>query len=66
MDGAGRFSLTLSRGRNQEVASQERETIDRVTGNDPAVTDYVMVRMHGEVPQCKPPIDEQTLVEVQG
>jgi hypothetical protein len=38
----------------------------RVTGNDPGVTDYVMVECIAKCPQCKRAIDEKTLEEVQG
>jgi hypothetical protein len=37
--------------------------LDRVTGNDPAVTDYVMVECMARCPQCFREIAEKTLVE---
>ena len=37
--------------------------LDRVTGNDPAVTDYVMVECTAKCPQCRREINEKTLVE---
>jgi hypothetical protein len=36
---------------------------DRVTGNDPAATDYIMVECVAKCPQCKRPTNEKTLVE---
>jgi len=39
--------------------------LDRVTGNDPAVTDYVMVECLAKCPRCLREIREKTLVEVE-
>jgi hypothetical protein len=39
--------------------------LDRVTGNDLAVTDYVMVESMAKCPQCKRKVNEKTLVEVE-
>ena len=39
--------------------------LDRVTGNDPAVTDYIMVECVAKCPQCRREITEKTLVEVE-
>jgi hypothetical protein len=38
--------------------------LDRVTGNDPSVTDYVMVECMAKCPQCKLAITDKTLVEI--
>jgi hypothetical protein len=40
--------------------------LDRVTGNDPAVTDYIMVECTARCPQCRREINEKILVEVEG
>jgi hypothetical protein len=37
--------------------------LDRVTGNDPAVTDYIFVEALAKCPKCKREINEKTLVE---
>jgi len=39
---------------------------DRVTGNDPSVTAYVMVECMAKCPRCRRPVNEKILVEVQG
>jgi hypothetical protein len=36
-----------------------------LTGNDPAVTDYIMVECVAKCPQCRREINEKTLVEVE-
>jgi hypothetical protein len=36
--------------------------LDRVTGNDPAVTDYIFVEP-AKCPQCRREINEKTLIE---
>jgi|RhiMethySRZTD1v2_1073278.scaffolds.fasta_scaffold92124_2 hypothetical protein len=36
--------------------------LDRVTGNDPEVTDYIMVECAAKCPQCQADINEKTLV----
>ena len=38
--------------------------LDRVTGNDPSVTDYILEEP-AKCPQCRREIGEKTLVEVQ-
>jgi hypothetical protein len=38
--------------------------LDRVTGNDPSVTDYVMVECMARCPHCRRDINEKTLVEL--
>jgi hypothetical protein len=38
--------------------------LDRVTGNDPAVTDYIFVEAMAKCPACKRPVNEKTLVEI--
>jgi hypothetical protein len=37
----------------------------RVTGNDPKASDYIMVEAMAKCPQCRRPVNEKTLVEVQ-
>jgi hypothetical protein len=37
---------------------------DGVTGNDPAVTDYIFVETLPKCPQCRGEIHEKTLVEI--
>ena len=39
--------------------------LDRVTGNDPAVTDYIFVEAIAKCPRCMREIAEKTLVEVE-
>jgi len=38
--------------------------LDRVTGHDPVVTDYIMVECAARCPHCRREINEKTLVEV--
>jgi len=39
--------------------------LDRVTGHDPEVTDYIMVECAAKCPRCMREIAEKTLVEVE-
>jgi len=39
--------------------------LDRVTGSDPAVTDYIFVESLARCPHCRREINEKTLVEVE-
>jgi len=39
--------------------------LDRVTGNDPAVTDYIMVECVAKCPQYRREINEKTLVDLE-
>ena len=39
--------------------------LDRVTGNDPAVTDYIFVEVMAKCPRCLREVGEKTLVEVE-
>jgi hypothetical protein len=38
--------------------------LDRVTGHDPVVTDYIMVECAARCPQCGRCLTEKTLVEI--
>lgn len=38
--------------------------LDRVTGNDPAVTDYIFVEAMARCPNCRREINEKTLVDL--
>jgi len=37
--------------------------LDRITGHDPAITDYIF-EAPANCPQCRRPINEKTLVDV--
>jgi hypothetical protein len=39
--------------------------LDRVTGHDPEVTDYIMVECAAKCPQCEAEINEKTLVRAE-
>jgi hypothetical protein len=39
--------------------------LDRVTGNDPEVTDFIFVEAMAKCPRCMREIGEKTLVEVE-
>jgi len=38
--------------------------LDRITGADPTLTDYIMVECMARCPKCKRELTEKTLVEV--
>ena len=38
--------------------------LDRITGNNPAVTDYIFVEAMAKCPRCRREINEKTLVKL--